>query len=56
MNFGLYLLGAIIIAGALAYGAYQLKVDTTWIIVGVAVIIGLAIMSGVRHTRRKEES
>ncbi|HZW37824.1 MAG TPA: hypothetical protein VFF33_00845 [Ignavibacteriaceae bacterium] len=53
-NLVIYLIGAIIVAAALAYGAAQLGVNAVWIGVGVAVIIGLALMSGVNKTRRKE--
>lgn len=53
-NLVIYLIGAIIVAAALGYGAARLGVNGVWIGVGVAVIIGLALMSGVKKTRRKE--
>ena len=54
MNFMMYLLGTLIVVGALAYGASRLGVSSTWIFVGAIVIIGLAIMAGVTNTRQKD--
>ena len=50
MNFFLYMLGAILMVGGLAYGAHLLGVSPTWIWVGIAVLIGLLIMIGLSKT------
>jgi hypothetical protein len=54
MNFAIYIVGAILVVCGLAYGASRLGVSSTWIMVGVVVIIGLAIMAGVTQTRHKD--
>jgi hypothetical protein len=54
MNMLMYLIGTIIVVGALAYGASALGVQTLWIGIGAAVILGLGIMSGVAKTQKKE--
>ena len=54
MNFVIYLLGTLIVVGALAYGASRLHISSTWIMIGAAVIIGFAIMTGVTRTRQKD--
>lgn len=54
MNFAIYILGAILVIAGLAYGANRLGVNTTWIVIGAVVIIGLAIMAGVTGTRQKD--
>lgn len=53
-NVALYMLGVIIVAGALAYGASILGVEQTWIGIGVAVIAGLGLMGAVAKTRARE--
>lgn len=54
LNMALYLVGVLILVGALAYGATQLGVSAVWIGVGAAIIVGIGIMSGVSKTQRKE--
>ena len=54
MNFMMYLLGTLIVVGALAYGASRLGVSSTWILVGAAIILGFGIMTGVTRTRQKD--
>lgn len=55
-NFAMYMIGAILVAGGLAYGAYAAGVPPVWIFVGVLVIVGFGIMGGVKKTKRKEKS
>ena len=50
-NFSVYMIGIIIVAGALAYGAYALSVPPVWIGVGAAVISGCGLMGAVKKTR-----
>ena len=54
MSFGLYSLGFAIVIGGLTYAAYLLHVPTRWIVVGVTVLLGVGILSGVKATRQKD--
>lgn len=54
MSFALYIVGFLIFIGGLVYGAVLLNVPTEWIVVGAVVLIGLAILSGVKATRLKD--
>ena len=54
MSFGLYLLGFVIVIGGLAYGAALMHMATHWIVVGGIVLLGLAILTGVKATREKD--
>lgn len=56
MSFGIYLIGFVILIGGLIYGAAILHVATHWIVVGAVVLLGLAILSGVKATRQKDPS
>ena len=52
--FVLYVFGFFVLLAGLVYGAYLLHVPQTWIGVGVLVMIGLGVMSGVSHTKRRD--
>ena len=54
MSFGLYLLGFVILIGGLIYGAVIMHVPSHWIVVGAVVLLGLAILTGVKATRQKD--
>ena len=56
MSFGLYLIGFAILIVGLIYAAAILHVAAHWIVVGVLVLLGLAILSGVKATRQKDSS
>jgi hypothetical protein len=56
MSYGLYLGGFLIIIGGLIYGAFLLHVPPQWIVVGSVVLLGIAIVKGVRTTRQKDSS
>jgi hypothetical protein len=53
-NFVVYMIGMLIVAAALAYGASLLGVGTTWIVVGVLVLVGLGLMTGIVRTRHRD--
>lgn len=53
-NFAIYMIGSVLVAGALAYAAHLLGLSASWIAVGVIAIIGFGIMGGIRKTRRRE--
>ena len=56
MSFGIYLVGYVILIIGLALGAHMLNVPPQWIGVGVVVLIGLGILTGVTSTRRRDPS
>ncbi len=56
MSFGLYLVGFIVLIVGLALGAYLMHVPAMWIGVGVIVLVGIGILTGVTSTRRPDPS
>lgn len=56
MSFGLYLIGYVVLIIGLALGAHLMHVPPRWIGVGVLVLTGLGIISGVANTRRRDPS
>lgn len=54
MSFTLYLVGFVILILGLVMGAYFLRVPPRWIGVGVIVMVGLGVLSGVANTRRRD--
>ena len=56
MSFGLYLLGYVVLIIGLAIGAHLMHVPDKWIGVGVIVMVGIGIISGVTSTRRPDPS
>ena len=55
-SFGLYMIGVIVVVAALSYGAHRLGLNSTWIIIGAAAIVGLGVMAGVARTRTRDSS
>ncbi|HEV7670331.1 MAG TPA: hypothetical protein VGS22_17570 [Thermoanaerobaculia bacterium] len=53
-NFGIYMIGVVVVVAALAYGAHLVGISSTWIAVGALVVIGLSVMGGIVKTRRPE--
>ena len=53
-SFSIYLIGFIILIIGLAVAANLLGVPSMWIGVGVIVMIGIAVLSGVSHTKRRD--
>jgi hypothetical protein len=56
MSYSLYVIGYLIVIGGLIYGAVLLHVPTPWIVVGSVVLVGIAILTGVKATRQKDSS
>jgi len=56
MSFGLYIVGFIVLIIGLALGAYLLHVPAQWIGVGVVVLVGLGILTGVTTTKQRDPS
>jgi hypothetical protein len=55
-NFFVYMIGVILVVGALAYGANLLGLSTTWIAVIAIAAVGLGVMGAIVKTRQKEPS
>lgn len=55
-SLSIYVIGFIILIAGLAYGASLAGLATQWIVVGVLVLIGLAVASGVTRTRQRDPS
>lgn len=53
-SFGTYLIGFIILIVGLAFAAYLLNVPTTWIGVGVVVLIGIGVLSATTRTKMRD--
>ena len=54
MSFVLYVVGFLILIGGLVYGAVLLHLAPQWIAVGAIVLLGLAVLTGVKATRQKD--
>ena len=55
-NFFVYMIGVILVVGALAYGASLLGLSSTWIAVIAMAALGLGVMGAIVKTRQKEPS
>jgi hypothetical protein len=53
-SFVLYLLGFVILAGGILFGAHMLGVGTQWIAVMGMILLGLGVITGVAKTRRRD--
>lgn len=56
MSFGLYIVGFLILIVGLALGAHMLHISAQWIGIGVVVLVGIGIITGVTSTRRPDPS
>ena len=56
MSFGIYLIGYIILIVGLGMGAHMMHVPPRWIGVGVIIMVGLGVISGVTATRNRDSS
>ncbi len=54
MWFGLYAIGFAILIAGLTYAAYLVHLPVHWIVVGVIVLLGVGILTGVKATRQKD--
>jgi hypothetical protein len=53
-SFGLYILGFIVLAAGILFGASILGVSNQWIAVIGMVLLGLGVITGVAKTRRRD--
>jgi hypothetical protein len=56
MSFGIYIVGFLILISGLIWGGVMLHIPTRWIAVGAIVLVGLAILKGVKATRQRDPS
>ena len=56
MSFAIYIAGFLNFIGGLVYGAVLLNVATQWIAVGAIILVGLAVLTGVKSTRQKDSA
>jgi len=56
MSFTIYLIGYAVLIAGLALGAHMMHIAPHWIGVGVLIMAGLGILSGVARTRQRDSS
>ncbi len=56
MSFGIYIGGFVVLIIGLALGAHMLHMPPKWIGVGVVILAGIGILSGVARTRQRDSS
>ncbi len=56
MSFALYLLGAAIFIGGVAWALIAMHVSQQWVIITCLILLGVGIFSGVTRTRTKDPS
>ena len=54
MSFGIYMAGYVILLIGLGIGAHMLHIPPKWIAVGLTILVGAGILSGVSATRRRD--
>jgi hypothetical protein len=55
-SLAIYIIGFVILVAGLAYGASLAGLAPQWIAVGVLVLVGLGIATGVTRTRQRDPS
>jgi hypothetical protein len=55
-SFATYLIGFLVLTVGLAFAAYLLNVPSTWIVVGVVVLMGIGILSATSRTKLRDPS
>ncbi len=53
-SFFIYIVGYIILIVGLALAAHMIGLSSTWIGIGVIVLIGIGVITGVSRTRRPD--
>ena len=53
-SFSTYLIGFVILIIGLAIAAYLLNVPTMWIVVGVIIMVGIAVLMATSRTKPKD--
>ena len=55
-NFVVYMVGMVLLVGALGYGASLVGLSGNWIAVGAVALIGIGLMGAIVKTRQKDPS
>jgi hypothetical protein len=53
-SFATYLIGFIILIVGLAFGAYLLNVPTSWVVVGIVILLGIGVLMATSRTRPRD--
>lgn len=53
-SFGIYIIGFVIVIVGLGLAAHMLGVPSIWIGIGIIILVGIAILSGVNRTKRPD--
>jgi len=53
-SFATYLIGFIVLIVGLAVAAYLLNIPTSWIVVGIIVLLGIGILMATSRTRPRD--
>ena len=53
-SFGTYLIGFLILIVGLAIAPYLLNVPTTWIVVGVVILVGIGVLMATTRGKMKD--
>jgi hypothetical protein len=56
MSLVIYLIGYLVFIAGLAVGAHMMHMPPRWIGVGVLILAGLGILTGVTRTRQRDPS
>ena len=55
---GMYLMGFVLLVGGIVAALWKLgilqNIETTWIVIGVVIVLGIGIMMAVSRTRLKD--
>jgi len=54
MSFPIYLIGALIVIGGLAWGLSVMGVPTLYITIACVIMLGVGVLTGVSRTRQKD--
>lgn len=54
MSFAIYLIGYLIVIAGVTYGLHLAHVGQHWIVVADLILVGMAVLTGVRSTRHKD--
>jgi hypothetical protein len=53
-SFATYLIGFLLVTVGLAFGAYLLNVPTSWIGVGIIVLLGIGVLMATSRTKPRD--
>jgi hypothetical protein len=54
MSFPIYLIGFLIVIVGVAWGLSVVGVSQTYIVIACVILLGIAVMTGVTKTRRRD--